>query len=796
MGVVYKARQKALNRTVALKLLAPERVGDPKFAERFTHEAQALAKLTHPSIVTVYDFGQAGGFYYLLMEFVDGVNLRQAMKVGRFTPEQALTVVPPVCEALQYAHERGIVHRDIKPENLLLDREGRIKIADFGVAKILGHAPSVGLAETQPAGTPQYMAPEQKAKRATDHRADIYSLGVVLYELLTGELPAQKIAAPSRKVSVDVRIDEIVLRALEKSPELRWQTAEQFRTQVDTVLGGSATSAATKRSAQKAPFEQLHRLLGRVKRKSSNPELFANCSNKRAAVIALVVVALGVLGIWFEREQRSAPAFADSVGNEGNARFGLIHADFEQPVTSSPLPDLKGLHFQRALLVSGGKGAKHPEVKALDEVIAAEDRRRASAFDPFDPNLPPPNASADGLRIQRNLLVARGKGAKHPEVKALDEVIAAEDRRRASAFDPFDPNLPPPNASADGLRIQRNLLVARGKGVKHPEVKALDEVIATTERTAPAVTANPPLPNAATTSIPPRLQIEATILKRDADSEERRVAAPRVIVFSGREAVVQMSITPSQTLEFRFVPTLLDDGSVQLRASLNGTGDSLSTEVTTKLGHLIKVQFGQFAALTRVSLFAENKANADQGGLPGYQPNSVDQSPQPSQVTTDNEGLSDGPEAGRSPKPSQFGFRELKPAATDRTTPLNQTVNPQEKLNPAGQSPQPSRGMTDLFGNGGLDLKSAEAGGETHFNQAVDPQGNRPADATEYGGNSRITPGGRVAPSGNQPLPSRLDGIPREKATAVPRNAGEKAVSLDVIDSGPNSEVVIRVPLR
>jgi serine/threonine protein kinase len=135
MGVVYKARQKSLNRIVALKLLAPERVADAKFAQRFTHEAQALAALNHPSIVTIYDFGQAGGFYFLLMEFVDGVNLRQAMKAGRFTPEQALAVVPPVCEALQYAHEHGIVHRDIKPENLLLDKEGRVKIADFGIAK-------------------------------------------------------------------------------------------------------------------------------------------------------------------------------------------------------------------------------------------------------------------------------------------------------------------------------------------------------------------------------------------------------------------------------------------------------------------------------------------------------------------------------------------------------------------------------------------------------------------------------------------------------------------------------------
>jgi serine/threonine protein kinase len=237
MGVVYKARQKSLNRLVALKLLAPERVSDADFARRFEQEAQALAALNHPNIVTVYDFGQAGGFYFLLMEFVDGVNLRQAMKAGRFTPQQALAVVPPVCEAMQCAHENGIVHRDIKPENLLLDKDGRVKIADFGIAKML-HSDSsdIGLAESQPAGTPQYMAPEQKEHAGADHRADIYSLGVVLYELLTGELPAGKLQPPSRKVQVDVRLDEIVLRALESAPELRFQTAAELRTQVETMV--------------------------------------------------------------------------------------------------------------------------------------------------------------------------------------------------------------------------------------------------------------------------------------------------------------------------------------------------------------------------------------------------------------------------------------------------------------------------------------------------------------------------------------------------------------------------------
>ena len=247
MGVVYKARQKTLNRWVALKLLAPERVNDPKFAERFTREAQALAALNHPNIVTIHDFGQAGGFYFLLMEFVDGANLRQLLRARKFTPEEALAIVPTLCDALQFAHDRGIVHRDIKPENLLLDKTGRVKIADFGIAKMLGASPvneaagplAPAAEATQNAvGTPGYSAPEQRSDpQRVDSRADIYSLGVVFYEMLTGELPGKKIELPSRKVHVDVRLDEVVLRALESQPELRYQQASTFKTEVETIAG-------------------------------------------------------------------------------------------------------------------------------------------------------------------------------------------------------------------------------------------------------------------------------------------------------------------------------------------------------------------------------------------------------------------------------------------------------------------------------------------------------------------------------------------------------------------------------
>lgn len=278
MGAVYKARQKSLGRLVALKILAPQHAANSDFAERFAREAKVLAEVSHPNIVTVYDFGKAGQeeqFYFLTMEFVDGVNLRQAMTAGRLTPQQALAIVPPICEALQYAHDRGIVHRDIKPENLLLDKDGRIKIADFGIARMLrgafavdgrgvngsdvksqpdgtGHVSvphdsqsprqSMGAELTQESvlGTPNYMAPEQRERPASvDHRADIFSLGVVLYEMLTDELPGSKLQLSSSRVEIDVRLDEIVLRAMEQQPELRFQSATEFRTRVTTYNTGN-----------------------------------------------------------------------------------------------------------------------------------------------------------------------------------------------------------------------------------------------------------------------------------------------------------------------------------------------------------------------------------------------------------------------------------------------------------------------------------------------------------------------------------------------------------------------------
>lgn len=251
MGVVYRARQKKLGRAVALKLLAPELSGDPAFAERFLREARAMARLEHPNIVAVHDFGETDGLCWILMEHVEGVNLRQALAAGEITPARALAIVPKLCAALQAAHELGVVHRDIKPENVLLGADGGVKIADFGLAKLTGPGgPEAALTQTDAAmGTLHYMAPEQLVgAREVDHRADIYSLGVVFYEMLTGELPLGRFEPPSQRAVVGAGVDEIVMRTLERAPEKRYQAAVEVKTDVEG-LGARAVNAAPSKPA-------------------------------------------------------------------------------------------------------------------------------------------------------------------------------------------------------------------------------------------------------------------------------------------------------------------------------------------------------------------------------------------------------------------------------------------------------------------------------------------------------------------------------------------------------------------
>ena len=309
MGAVYKARQKELDRVVALKLLPPGIGRDPAFAERFTREAKALAKLNHPGIVTLYEFGKADGLFFFLMEFVDGVNLRHLLRVERVSARQALAIVPQICDALQYAHDQGIVHRDIKPENILLDRQGRVKVADFGLAKLVKMDPaeiplSLSLSPNGDAsegavltdagkvmGTPQYIAPEQREHPTeVDHRADIYSLGVVFYQMLTGELPGKRIEPPSRKGGVDVRLDQVILQALEKEPQRRYQQVSHIGIAVEKIATTPLEAAVASQAGGQVLPRNQNDLAGFDR--SSGPRRSRRTRAWAGAAVGIVVLIL------------------------------------------------------------------------------------------------------------------------------------------------------------------------------------------------------------------------------------------------------------------------------------------------------------------------------------------------------------------------------------------------------------------------------------------------------------------------------------------------------------------------
>ncbi len=294
MGAVYRAQQKALGRDVALKLLHPELAAEPGLSERFTREARALASLSHPNIVTVHDVGVTEGVPWLVMEYVEGTTLRDAMRGGDLDGAAALSLVGPMCEALQYAHDAGVVHRDIKPENVLLARHGGVKVADFGLAKIVGSDDDTALTMShQVMGTLRYMAPEQfDSPGDVDHRADIYSLGVVVYEMLTGHVPQGRFDPPSLESAVDARIDDIVLRALERQPWLRYQQAADVKTDVDAMRDGPpAVPEPAVREPAPEPTAELM-IEGRPWTKGDQREEWRD-----VGLLALTTVA-ALIGIW------------------------------------------------------------------------------------------------------------------------------------------------------------------------------------------------------------------------------------------------------------------------------------------------------------------------------------------------------------------------------------------------------------------------------------------------------------------------------------------------------------------
>ncbi len=295
MGAVYQGMQLSLNRPVAIKLLPAELAASAEFVNRFQREAQTLARLQHPGIVAVHDFGRtAEGHLYFIMEFVAGTDLQRIIHSPGLQPEQALELTLQICEALQYAHSQGVIHRDIKPANVLITQDGRAKLADFGLARPLTTTPGMTAASLV-MGTPEYMAPEQWAGKV-DHRADIYALGVMLYEMLTGTRPHGAFDLPSTKSSVDVRLDDVVIKAMRQSPDQRYQNVSELRDAVHHIRTQVSPGAA-------APQTTPHPV--RRAQGASNPRGSMSDTIGWAAAV-VVLLALAGTGMWLLQGAKSA----------------------------------------------------------------------------------------------------------------------------------------------------------------------------------------------------------------------------------------------------------------------------------------------------------------------------------------------------------------------------------------------------------------------------------------------------------------------------------------------------------
>jgi serine/threonine protein kinase len=348
MGAVYKGMQKALKRAVAIKVLPPEMEDeDMQFAARFQHEAQAMAQLSHPNIVAVFDAGEVvtgrGGdgetlrpgvaeprseqepgsgetkILYFVMEFIEGTDVAQLIaSEGRVEPPRAIQITTAVCEALAFAHEEGIIHRDIKPSNIMIDRKGRVKVADFGLAKTLNIESALMTRSEVAMGTPDFIAPEAMMPgMKVDGRADLYAVGVMLYQMLTGKIPRGRFELPSRVIPLmDKGFDAIVDKAMQTDRENRYSTATEMRTDVERVF-----------QLVPAPDEATGRTSWKTRSTSRNPLLI---------ITGAIILAVGTL-LALKETQDSGPSETATAASPKSSAASPRPAEFRPaPITHSP----------------------------------------------------------------------------------------------------------------------------------------------------------------------------------------------------------------------------------------------------------------------------------------------------------------------------------------------------------------------------------------------------------------------------------------------------------------------------
>lgn len=284
---IFRGRQESLARDVAIKILSPNLLSDLDIVRRFERESMVIAKLSHPNIVHVIDRGKAGNRYYFVMEFVDGTSLREVIDSARVTLETKLDMLVQVCKALDYAHKNGVIHRDIKPTNILIDKQGNARVADFGIAQIIGMSDTELTGSDIVMGTIAYMSPEQKVSSTNvDQTTDIYAVGIMLYEILTGKRPHGHFKLPS-EIDQNLRsFDEIILKTLAQEPRDRYQSAVELKDAILNQIGGGGQSTSEYNLAGAESFMGKCRYLDTIKEtKHGSTILVENRANKRLYII-------------------------------------------------------------------------------------------------------------------------------------------------------------------------------------------------------------------------------------------------------------------------------------------------------------------------------------------------------------------------------------------------------------------------------------------------------------------------------------------------------------------------------